>query len=60
MTPQRISTAIKLIGEDSLTDTCSDSQLHCFAINVEEETLGNLIFHLVRKQTGGLYNLICL
>lgn len=38
--PQHISTAIKMISEDSVTDTCFDSQLHRFAVNVQEEALG--------------------
>lgn len=35
--PQHISTAIKMISEDSLTDTCSDSQLHHFAVHVRRQ-----------------------
>lgn len=38
--PRHISTAIKMIGEDSLADTCLDSQLHHFAISVEEAARG--------------------
>lgn len=35
--PRNISTAIKMIGEDSLKDTCLDFQTHHFAVTVQEE-----------------------
>lgn len=38
--PEHISTAIKMIGEVSLTETCADSQLHQVAVNVEEAPQG--------------------
>lgn len=38
--PQHISTAIKMISVDSLTDTCLDSQLHHFVVSVREAALG--------------------
>lgn len=42
--PQQISTAIKMISEDGLTDTCLDSQLQPFAINVQKAVLGIAYF----------------
>lgn len=39
--PPHISTAIKMVCEDSLIDTCLDSQLHHLTINVKEAALGN-------------------
>lgn len=38
--PLHVSAAIKMIGEESLTDACLDSQLHHCAISVEEAALG--------------------